>query len=88
VTAEWFGADAVTYGRSTDLAKTAEAASDKRAMVIALGTVLGGYEARADDKAWRENGDHSSTGRYLRFLQALGYVLSDVETYAASKKTA
>jgi len=88
VTAEWFGADAATYGRSTDLAKTAEAANDKRAMVIALGTVLGGYEARADDKAWRENGDHSSTGRYLRFLAANGYVLADVETFAASKKTA
>jgi ParB family chromosome partitioning protein len=88
VAAEWFGATTANYGRSSDLVKVAEGANDKRAIVIALGTVLGGYEARATDGAWRENGDHSSTGRYLRFLATNGYVLSDVEVYAASKKTA
>lgn len=88
VASEWFGATSVnTYGRSADLTKVAEGANDKRALVIALGTVLGGYEARATDGAWRENGDHSSTGRYLRFLASNGYVLSDVEAYAVSSDT-
>jgi ParB family chromosome partitioning protein len=88
IAADWFGVASPGYGRSADLIKAAGAASDKRAHVIALGTVLAGYEARATDSAWRENGDHSSTGRYLRLLKTLGYVLSDVETYAASNKTA
>lgn len=89
VAAEWFGAnDSNACGRSGSLSDSAATANDKRALVIALGTVLGGYEARATDGAWRENGEHSSTGRYLRFLAANGYVLADVETYAASKKTA
>ena len=89
VAAGWIAKDSETsYGRSTALADAAENANDKRALVVALATVLGGYEARAGDGAWRENGDHSSSGRYLRFLEASGYVLSEVETYAASSETA
>lgn len=88
VAAEWFGATSTNvYGRSADLTKVAESANDKRSLVIALGTILGGYEARATDGAWRENGEHSSTARYLRFLAANGYVLSEVETYAVSSDT-
>ena len=88
VAAGWLaGDDTAAYGRSAALTETADAATDKRALVIALGVALGGYEARAGDGAWRENGESSSTGRYLRFLTANGYVLSDVETYAASAET-
>lgn len=88
IAADWFGADPATYGRSTDLANTCEAASDKRAQVLTLGLVLAGYEHRANDAAWRDNGEHSATGRYLRFLTELGYTLSDVEDYAVSVQTA
>jgi len=88
VAATWLASDeSAGWGRSTQLASVAEAANDKRSLVIALGTVLGGYEARCTDSAWREDGDHNSTGRYLRFLVANGYVLSEVETYAVSGET-
>lgn len=85
--ADWFGADHSGYGRSTALIDLANAAADKRGLVITLGAVLAGYEKRSIDSAWRENGDHSPTGRYLRFLATLGYTLSEVEEYAASDST-
>lgn len=89
VAAEWFGAKRADYGSSPELAKLAEQANDKRALVIALGVILGGYESdHCTDNAWRSNGTGNATGRYLRYLQSLGYTLSDVEEFAASKKTA
>ncbi|MBW9208017.1 ParB/RepB/Spo0J family partition protein [Mumia sp. zg.B17] len=89
IAAEWFGVEkAASYGRSAALVATVENVNDKRAHVLALGQVLAGYEARSSDSAWREDGDHSPTGRYLRFLATLGYTLSEVEEYAASNQTA
>jgi ParB family chromosome partitioning protein len=87
--AEWFGAKRADYGSSTELAKLADKANDKRAMVIALGVILAGYESdHCTDNAWRSDGTANATGRYLRYLQTLGYTVSDVEEFAASKKTA
>ena len=87
--AEWFGAERASYGSSTALAKLVEKANDKRATVMALGIILAGYESDwCGDNAWRGDGTGSATGRYLRYLQSLGYVLSDVEEFAAGKKTA
>ncbi len=87
IAAEWFGVEVSTYGHSPALAALAEDANDKRAQVITLGLILAAYENRAGDRAWREDGENSTTGRYLRFLAALGYTLSDVEEYAASSQT-
>ncbi len=88
VAAEWFGAEPDSYGTSRALRDVADQANDKRALVIALGTVLAAYEHDAGDRAWRQDGEHSSTGRYLRFLADLGYTLSPVEEYAISSETA
>lgn len=87
--AEWFGFEPESYGRSQKLKDLAVKANDKRAQVIALGIILGGYESDyCTDNSWRQNGTNNATGRYLRYLQSLGYTLSDVEEFAASKKTA
>lgn len=89
VAAEWFGFEAESYGTSRKLKDLAAKANDKRATVIALGIILGGYESDyCTDHSWRHDGTHNATGMYLRYLQSLGYVLSDVEEYAVSKKTA
>lgn len=88
IAAEWLAATPADYGRSPALLKITDNANDKRALVIALGVVLAGHEADSGDGAWRRDGQQSATGHYLRFLQTLGYELSDVEDYAASSKTA
>lgn len=88
IAAEWFGAKAATYGPSTDLAKLAAKADDKRGLVITLGTLLAGYEKDCTDNAWRHDGTHNAVGAYLRFLATLGYTLSEVEEYAVSNQTA
>ena len=89
VTAELLGIEAAAiYKAVSDLPE----GSDNRALVIALGLVLGSLESRAGKDAWRnpapvrEPGDdriyygHSVTsGDYLRFLAANGYTLSAVE---------
>jgi ParB family transcriptional regulator, chromosome partitioning protein len=89
VTAELLGIEAAAIHKAvSDLPE----GSDNRALVIALGLVLGSLESRAGKDAWRnpapvrEPGDdriyygHSVTsGDYLRFLAANGYTLSAVE---------
>ena len=89
VTAELLGIEATAiYKAVSDLPE----GSDNRALVIALGLVLGSLESHAGKDAWRnpapvrEPGDdriyygHSVTsGDYLRFLAANGYTLSAVE---------
>lgn len=88
IAAEWFGAEVATYGPSSELASLAAKADDKRALVITLGTLLAGYEKECSGNAeWRQDGNHSTTGAYLRFLATLGYTLSDVEEYAVSDQT-
>ena len=87
--AEWFGAKRADYGSSTELAKLAAKATDRRALVLTLGIILAGYESLwCTDNAWRTNGTANATGRYLRFLASLGYTLSEVEEFAVSKRTA
>lgn len=65
----------------------AEGTTENRALVIVLITVLAGFETRLERSSWREDGTKNRAGRYLRFLAASGYTLSDVEEYAISKKT-
>lgn len=84
--AEWLGKKSSGYGY-TDLSP-AQSATEARALVVALVQMLGGYENGLTDSCWRSDGTHNATGRYLRFLQTCGYVLSDVEKYAISKKRA
>ncbi len=88
VTAELLGIEAAAiYKAVSDLPE----GSDNRALVIALGLVLGSLESRAGKDAWRnpapvrEPGDDRiydgsvTSGDYLRFLAANGYTLSAVE---------
>lgn len=72
----------------TGYGKAAAAASEGRALVIALVQVLGRYEAGMGKDDWRHDGTANRTGRYLRFLESAGYPLSDVEKFAISKKSA
>lgn len=79
---EWLGIEDKAKG------KAVSEASDQRVLHIALVKVLARYERSCDAAAWRQDGKSSSTGRYLRYLEACGYGLSDVEKYAVSSKTA
>jgi ParB family transcriptional regulator, chromosome partitioning protein len=74
-----------TYA-STKAADTIAKATEGRATVIALGYVLAAYEGQTGKHSWR-NVD-AGTARYLTFLAANGYDLSEVEQRAAglSKK--
>jgi ParB family transcriptional regulator, chromosome partitioning protein len=98
VAAELLGIDAAkVHAAVSDL----PASSDNRAMVIALGLVLGALEARTGKDEWpnpapvREPGDdriyygHSVTsGDYLRFLAAKGYTLAPVEEVITGTRSA
>lgn len=59
------------------LRAAAEKASEGRALVLTLGFVLAAYEAKTGTHTWRSNNE--GAGRYLAFLAAQGYELSDVE---------
>lgn len=84
--AELLGKKPGPYGR-TDLTP-AKSTPEPRALAILLLQALAGYEDALADNSWRHDGTDNATGRYLRFLAATGYPLSDVETYAMSKETA
>lgn len=86
LTRTWLGIKDNGYG--LNLESHVKGKPDSRALVLALVHVLAIYETQAMDKmAWRRDGTDSSAGRYLRFLETAGYILSDVEKFAASKKT-
>lgn len=67
---------------------------DGRAQVVALGLVLAGLESRCPKDAWRSGGSNTadrtslSNADYLAFLEANGYVLSDIEQVIVGGKTA
>ncbi|WNV75266.1 ParB/RepB/Spo0J family partition protein [Geodermatophilus sp. DSM 44513] len=72
------------YGRSTALAGLVEQAGEARALTLALGQVLAGYEECTDRSDWRTVRPH--TARYLRFLQSCGYTLAPVEQRACGEQ--
>ena len=79
--AELLGCPSTTgYGRSPELADLIDQASEARAQVIALFQVLAGYEDDTTRDDWRHR--RAGTARYLRFLEACGYGLADVERRA------
>jgi ParB family transcriptional regulator, chromosome partitioning protein len=98
VAAELLGIDAAAIHTAiTDL----PTGSDNRALVIALGLVLGALEARTGKDAWRnpaparEPGDDRiyygrsvTSGDYLRFLVANGYTLAAVKEVVTGTRTA
>jgi ParB family chromosome partitioning protein len=77
---------------SAEVVAAAERATDARAQVLALAFVLAALEASLDTSSWQR--PEARTGRYLTFLAANGYTLSDVEklcqpkTRAGSQRTA
>lgn len=62
-------------------------ANEKRALMIALGLVLGAYEAALMGHEWRSTNYTSSKPaiRYLRYLQLLGYELAPIELRACGE---
>jgi ParB family chromosome partitioning protein len=60
-------------------------ASDARAQVISLGIVLAAIEAATNESLWRHS--TATVRRYLAFLAANGYPLSEVEQLAAAEPT-
>lgn len=72
----------LAYDRRCDAIDTAVLeAGDARAPMLALALVLAAYEAATDREHWRT--PNPGTARYLRYLEAQGYELSDVERRAA-----
>jgi ParB family transcriptional regulator, chromosome partitioning protein len=63
------------------IAALTQTATDARAQVISLGLVLGAVEESTDTQTWREPTDTAK--RYFAFLAASGYVLAEVEQFAA-----
>ncbi|KQY61420.1 ParB/RepB/Spo0J family partition protein [Nocardioides sp. Root140] len=84
--ADWLGTNKTGWG-SVDLTP-AKSATENRALVIVLVQVLAGHESTLTKDSWRHDGTTNAAGRYLRFIEAAGYTLSDVEKFAISKKTA
>lgn len=68
---------------TADVIIAAERATDARAQVLALAFVLAALEARLDLSSWQRC--EVLTGRYLDFLVANGYTLSDVEQLCLPK---
>ena len=62
------------------IAAAVDGATDARAVVIILGVVLGDIEENTGTHTWRTPSD--TVRRYLGFLAANGYALSDVEQLA------
>jgi ParB family chromosome partitioning protein len=67
------------------IAAATAAATDARALVIALGVVLGDIEESTSTHTWRNPSD--TIRRYLAFLADNGYTLSDIEKTAAGITT-
>lgn len=70
--------------RTFEIATTPEAVAkgtDGRALMLALGRVLAGYEAQTSRQSWRLVEKRNAL--YLRFLAENGYELSEVEKRAA-----
>lgn len=65
-------------------------ASEKRALMIALGIVLGAYEGALMGHEWRSTNYSSSAPavRYFRYLQLIGYELTAIELRACGETPA
>jgi ParB family chromosome partitioning protein len=73
-------------GEGDELADALATATDARAQVIALGLVLGAYEATLGVHTWRNPSERD--GRYLAKLAEWGHELSEVEQVVADRATA
>jgi ParB family chromosome partitioning protein len=69
-------------GRTQKITTLVERARDGRAQVLALAVVLAAYENATDVGSWRRA--DGATRRYLAYLAAHGYTLSDIEGLAAA----
>jgi ParB family transcriptional regulator, chromosome partitioning protein len=70
-------------GQRDVIAAASDGATDARAVVIALGVVLGDIEESTGAHTWRNPSD--TVRRYLVFLAGNGYTLSEVEKLAAAE---
>ena len=70
------------YRRAADLSTLTDGASDKRFTLITLAVIMAAYENALDRHSWRQDGGCTEKD-YLRYLDTLGYQLSDVEQLAA-----
>ncbi|MBU2698906.1 ParB/RepB/Spo0J family partition protein [Pimelobacter sp. 30-1] len=90
-TARALAGDWLGFNAKTNPANVIDKGTDNRALVVALVRVLAAYEAPLGGQfgrsEWRRDGTTNATGRYLRFIESVGYTLSDVEKYAITKKT-
>lgn len=73
------------WGPSAAVQELVAKASPARADLLAVGLLLCAHEAWTNRQHWRHV--HEETARYLKFLQAQGYQLSDVELRACGKKS-
>ncbi len=77
---------ATGYGIDPAVAAHIDKASDARALVLSWTQALAAYEAGTHVNDWRNSNRYSAsdTARYLRYLETLGYVLSDIEEEACT----
>ncbi|HET8643242.1 MAG TPA: ParB N-terminal domain-containing protein [Pseudonocardiaceae bacterium] len=68
------------YGNADALTGLLAGATDSRAQLLTVALILCAYEAATGRDSWRRQSE--DTARYLRYLQALGYELADVELLA------
>ena len=80
---QMLGCEAAAYGRSAGVAALVEQTTDARAQVLTLALVLCGYEDDTHTGSWRSV--NTGTRRYLGFLDACGYTLSNVERRACGQ---
>jgi ParB family transcriptional regulator, chromosome partitioning protein len=74
-----------SYGHSADVAKAVESAPSGRVQLMHMVLTLAAYEARTQITDWRRAS--AATGRYLSYLEQVGYKLSPVEERALGRRT-
>lgn len=74
------------YGEPKPIVGMVGKAGDGRALMLGLGLVLAAYEGSTSRQTWRSV--NPGIARYLRYLEANGYELSDVERRACGEQPA
>ena len=69
------------YGATPGIVALIDKASDARALVLSWTQALAAYEAATNIHDWRHT-TYSDTARFLRYIETLGYVLSEIEEQA------
>lgn len=76
-------ADTTSYRPEPGIVPLIDKASEARALVLSWVQVLAAHEASTNNDCWRHH--YSETAKYLRYIESLGYTLSEIEGLACGK---